>query len=392
MSETKKEEELNPQEAPKQEETKNAEPEKAEEKAEVKTEEEKPVEQPKEEQKEEPKEESKEEQKEETKEEQKEETKEETKESEPAQNPEQDKKEEKELTPEEEDKQDLYDAIQDLKPEEASDNIKSKLLIMADLFLDYKKFENEQYGVEYDKLQDKYDKKYQEIYDKIEEIVSSKENIELTQEEKDKYGITDDGEAKSIDDYWEKVIINSRYFTITDKDKVILKYLTKVKSVKFPEKVNDFRVDFYFSPNEFFSNEIISKKYIYGKDATLKKAEGTVIDWTSKDKNTTIDIVKKKIKKGKRFIYENKEEKVDSFFSFFSQVEDMTFLSDEVTFFKEDLFMNQLEYYMDIVAKTKNGGLDDDDDLDDEGDGEHGNKHGGNDQANDGKKEECKNQ
>ena len=264
---------------------------------------------------------------------------------------------------------------------------------MADLFLDYKKFENEQYGVEYDKLQDKYDKKYQEIYDKIEEIVSSKENIELTQEEKDKYGITDDGEAKSIDDYWEKVIINSRYFTITDKDKVILKYLTKVKSVKFPEKVNDFRVDFYFSPNEFFSNEIISKKYIYGKDATLKKAEGTVIDWTSKDKNTTIDIVKKKIKKGKRFIYENKEEKVDSFFSFFSQVEDMTFLSDEVTFFKEDLFVNQLEYYMDIVAKTKNGGLDDDDDdLDDEGDGERGNKHGGNDQANDGKKEECKNQ
>lgn len=68
----------------------------------------------------------------------------------------------------------------------------------------------------------------------------------------------------------------------------------------------------------------------------------------------------------------------------------MTFLSDEVTFFKEDLFMNQLEYYMDIVAKTKNGGLDDDDDLDDEGDGEHGNKHGGNDQANDGKKKNAK--
>ena len=169
MSETKKEEELNPQEEPKEEQ----------------------------------KEETKEEQKEETKEKPKEETKEETKESEPVPNPEQDKKEEKELTPEEEDKQDLYDAIQDLKPEEASDNIKSKLLIMADLFLDYKKFENEQYGVEYDKLQDKYDKKYQEIYDKIEEIVSSKENIELTQEEKDKYGITDDGEAKSIDDYWE---------------------------------------------------------------------------------------------------------------------------------------------------------------------------------------------
>lgn len=112
------------------------------------------------------------------------------------------------------------------------------------------------------------------------------------------------------------MIINSRYFTITDKDKVILKYLTKVKSVKFPEKVNDFRVDFYFSPNEFFSNEIISKKYIYGKDATLKKAEGTVIDWTSKDKNTTIDIVKKKIKKVKDLFMKIRKKKLIHFFLF----------------------------------------------------------------------------
>ena len=49
------------------------------------------------------------------------------------------------------------------------------------------------------------------------------------------------------------------------------------------------------------------------------------------------------------------------FFSFFSQVDDRAFLSDEVTFFKEDLFVNQLKYYLDIVSKTKNGGLDDDD-------------------------------
>ena len=84
----------------------------------------------------------------------------------------------------------------------------------------------------------------------------------LTPEEMDKYGITETEEPKAIDDYWEKVIINSRYFTITDRDKVILKYLTKVKIVKFPENVVDFRVDFYFKPNEFFTNEILSKKYI----------------------------------------------------------------------------------------------------------------------------------
>ena len=348
MSDIKKEEEQNPQ----QEEEVKPEPEKKEE--EEKTEKE-----------EEPKEENK-------------------KEEAP--------KEEKELDNEEEDRKELYDAIKDLKSNEVSDNVKSKLILLSDLHMEYKKFENEQYGKEYDQLQDKYDRLYQEIYAKIDDIVNTKEKIELTAEEMEKYGITDDGETKSIDDYWEKVILNSRYFTITDKDKVILKYLTKVKMEKLPESVMDFKVDFYFKENEFFSNEILSKKFIYGKDALLKKAEGTTINWVSSDKNTTIEKVKKRVKKGKKYITEFKESKVDSFFSFFSQVEDMSFLTDEVTFFKEDLFGNQLEYYMDIVSKTKNGGDDEDLDDDDEGDGKGGNDKEPKGEGNDGKKEECKNQ
>ena len=302
-----------------------------------------------------------------------------------------DVKEKKELTDEEEDRKELYDAIKDLKSEDASDNVKSKLILLSEIHLDKKRVEDDQCGKEYDELQDRYDKQYQEIYDKIDDIVNSTEKIELTPEEMNKYGITETEEPKAIDDYWEKVIINSRYFTITDRDKVILKYLKKVKIVKFPENVVDFRVDFYFKPNEFFTNEILSKKYIYGKDGLLKKAEGTEIDWKSSDKNTTIEKVKKKIKKGKKFINEYKETKVDSFFSFFGQVDDMSFISDEVTFFKEDLFGNQLEYYMDIVTKTKNGGLDEEEDeLDDDG-YEGGNKEGKK-EGNDGKKEECKQQ
>lgn len=296
-------------------------------------------------------------------------------------------KEEKELIPEEEDKKELYDAIKELKPEEVSDNIKTKLLALANIHLDYKKLENDKYGQEFDILQDKYEKEYQEIYNKIDEIVKSKEKIELTPEEMEKYGITDEGEAHEIEDYWEKVIINSRYFTINDKDKNIIKYIKKVNMVKFSENVNNFRVDFIFQPNEFFTPEVLSKSYEYDKDGVLKRAIGTNIEWKSPEKNPTVDKVRKKIKKGKKFIHEEKEEKVDSFFSFFSQVEDMTFLSDEVTFFKEDLFVNQLEYYLDIVSKTKNDGLDDED-LDDDNDGKGGN--GG--EGADGKKEECKQQ
>jgi len=299
-------------------------------------------------------------------------------------------KDEKELSPEEEDKKELYDAIKDLKPEEVNDNIKAKLLSLANVHLDFKKTENDQYGKEYDALQDKYDKQYQDIYGKIEAIVKSKDKIEITPEEMTKYGITDEGENHEIEDYWQKVIVNSRYFTITEKDKTIIKYIKNVKMVKFPDNVNNFRVDFIFEPNEFFTPEVLSKTYEYDKDAVLKKAIGTKIEWKSKEKNPTVEKVRKKIKKGRKVFHEEKEEKVDSFFSFFSQVEDMTFIQDEVTFFKEDLFVNQLEYYLDIVSKTKNGGLDDDD-LDEEDEDGNGNK-GGNGGADDAKKEECKQQ
>ena len=394
MSDTKKEEEsTNPQpeetvnpEQEKNEEEKIPEPEQPKEENKEEPKEEKEEKEAKEEEKVEPKEEKVEPKEEKIeKEEEKVEPKEENKEEEKP-------KEEKELNDEEEDRKDLYDAIKDLKSDEVSDNVKSKLILLSDLHMEYKKFENDNYGKEYDELQDKYDKQYDEIYSKIDDIVNTTDKIELTAEEMEKYGITDDGETKRIDDYWEKVIINSRYFTITDKDKVILKYLTKVKMVKLPESVMDFKVDFYFKENEFFSNEILTKKYIYGKDALLKKAEGTTINWSSPDKNTTIEKVKKRIKKGKKYFTEYKDTKVDSFFSFFSQVEDMSFITDEVTFFKEDLFGNQLEYYMDIVSKTKNGGEDDDYDDDEEGEGKGGHDKGAKGEGNDGKKEECKNQ
>ena len=344
--------------------------------------------------------------------EQEEDKKDENEKGEEAPIPEKDKNE---LNAEEEGKKEILDAIKDLKPEEVSANVKSKLILLSNVHSDYLKIKEDQYGIEYDTIRDIYDKKNQEIYDKIETIVTTKEKeqIEITQEEKEKYGITDDdSEIKEIVDYWEKVIINSRYFAITDKDKVILKYLNKIKMEKFPKNntnnINDFRVDFYFKENEFFSNEILSKTYIYNKDATLKKAEGTKINWKSPEKNTTIEKVRKKTRKGKRVFNEEKEKFVDSFFAIFEQVDDMNILTDEVGFFKEDLFLNQLEYYLDIVSKTKNGDFDDGEDYDDGYDdgynnnydnnnydkydkGKKGGKYGGNG-GNDGKKEECKNQ
>ena len=302
-------------------------------------------------------------------------------------------KKEEELSPEQEDKKEIYDAIKELKKEDANDNIKSKLVLMTDVYLEQKKVERENFGKEYDVLTDKYDKKYNDIYEKIDKIVKSTDNIEITAEEKEKYGIGDDGENKEIEDFWEKVIVNSRYFTITEKDKAIIKYLKNVKMVKLAQSgeskdasINDFKVEFTFKENEYFTPEILTKTYKYDKDAVLKSAEGTEINWKSEEKNPTINKVKKKVKKGKKFHEITKNEKVDCFFAFFSQTKDMNFLTDEVTFFKEDLFVNQLEYYLDIVSKTKHGAnSEEDDDLEAEG-GEEKKDEGSE------KKEECKQQ
>ena len=102
-----------------------------------------------------------------------------------------------------------------------------------------------------------------------------------------------------LKDYWNKVIINSRYFTINEKDKTIIKYIRNVNMVKFNENVNNFNVDFIFQPNEFFTPEILSKTYEYNKEGTLKKAIRTDIEWKSKEKNPTIEKVKKKLKEEK---------------------------------------------------------------------------------------------
>ena len=290
------------------------------------------------------------------------------------------------LSIEEEDRKDLYDAINDLKPEEANDNIKLKLMSLSEINIELKKLDNDNKGPEYEKIKDGYDKKYQIIYDKMADIVKSSEKIEISPEDYDKYGINQDDQSppSEISDYWLKVVKNSRYFFISEKDEQILKNLKKVELVKFKDKLNDFRVDFIFCENEFCNTEILSKNYIYDKDGVFEKAKGTEINWKSNDKNPTKGIVHKKIRRGKRFIHQDKEENVESFFDFFNKLDDLTYLADEAYFFKDEFFPNQLEYYLDIASKLKSKNDNDENDLDDD---EQEQEY-----ENNNKKEECKNQ
>ena len=261
---------------------------------------------------------------------------------------------------------------------------------------------------EYDVLEEKFDKQYIDIYKKINDIVSNKTQPELSAEEMAAYKITEDtAESKPIEGYWYKVIENSHYFTIINKDKEILKLLTNV-SMEQVEGKKDFIVHFDFAKNDFFTNERLSKKYIFEKD-DVKSAEPTEINWISDDKNHTKEKKNMKMKRGTKTVSKTVTEDVDCFFSFFNKNTELVFLEDEVTFFQEELFANQLEYFLGLVDLThfdkddeiEEAEDEDDDDDDDDDDEEEDKKKKGKKKVKKtkdvkvtggAKNEECKNQ
>ena len=286
-----------------------------------------------------------------------------------------------------------------------SKTLQSKLISVYKISDERRKISEEQYMKEYDALELKYNKQYQEIYKKINKIVFNEVEGEVTPEEKEKYKITDDAaQSQKIEGYWTKVVINSQYFTINEKDKEILKNLVNVTIELCEENKADFIVTFEFAPNDYFTDEKITKKYIFkeGK-GDLASVECSDIHWTSEEKNPTIEKKVKKIKKGKTTRNKTEVIDVDSFFSFFKKSDDLLYLDDEVTFFQEDLFANQVEYYLDLINHSHFGkddvdfseesGEDDDDDDDDDEDDDIGKKKKKKKKSKkDPKKEECKNQ
>jgi len=168
---------------------------------------------------------------------------------------------------------------------------------------------------------------------------------------------------EGIPDYWYKCLKNSKYFPDNEKDDKILLHLKDVRIKSSPESTNtlDFILEFEFSANEFFTETILTKTYIYdAKTEEIEKTIGTEISWTSKDKNPRIKISNKKTKKGKKIEMKTTETSVPSFFDIFANEIKEDVNQDEATFFKEDFFPNSMEYYLNLIEDE----IDEDDDMD----------------------------
>ncbi|XP_043192027.1 nucleosome assembly protein 1-like 1-B [Amphibalanus amphitrite] len=162
---------------------------------------------------------------------------------------------------------------------------------------------------------------------------------EISQEMEDKAKIGDgdaklhdmDENTKGIPEFWLTVCKNVDLLSemIQEHDEPILKHLRDIK-VNFAESPMGFTLEFHFSPNEHFTNTVLTKEYFMKckpderepfsfEGPEIYKCKGCTIDW-QKGKNITLKTIKKKQKHKSRGSTRTITKTVqnDSFFNFFS--------------------------------------------------------------------------
>lgn len=163
------------------------------------------------------------------------------------------------------------------------------------------------------------------MYERRRAIISgskpaTKEEIELGEQaelkDDDEYeALPKDVQPSSsgIPEFWLTALRNHLGIgeLITDRDADALKSLTDIQieylnDSNTPEEIKGmpgFKLNFYFSPNDYFENEVLSKTYVYRTEVSFTgdflydRAIGTEIKWKEdKDLTTEFEIKKQRNK------------------------------------------------------------------------------------------------
>eukprot|EP00253_Pinus_taeda_P003025 PITA_03025 len=174
-------------------------------------------------------------------------------------------------------------------------------------------------------LEAKYQKLYEPLYAKRYEIVNGISDVE-SKDESENNASTDENkeEEKGVPEFWLTAMKTNEVLSvqITGRDEGALKYLKDIKWCRFGTP-KYFKIDFYFDPNPFFKNSVLTKTYRMFESFGFS---GTEIDWYP-GKNLTQKLMKKKPKKlmkkkpkkgAKNAKPVTKTEQCESFFNFFS--------------------------------------------------------------------------
>lgn len=176
---------------------------------------------------------------------------------------------------------------------------------------------------EVQELEKKYATKFNPLYEKRAKIITgaaepTEEEVKAGEQEddedNDKVTQADSAEEEpqgenltGIPEFWLSAMKNhpSVAELITDRDEAALKHLTDIR-MEFLEKPG-FRLVFEFAENEFFTNKLITKTYIfqeeisYGGEFMYDRAEGDKIDWKT-GKNLSVRIESKKQRNKSKFL------------------------------------------------------------------------------------------
>uniref|UniRef100_A0A673KUX3 Nucleosome assembly protein 1-like 1 n=1 Tax=Sinocyclocheilus rhinocerous TaxID=307959 RepID=A0A673KUX3_9TELE len=159
-----------------------------------------------------------------------------------------------------------------------------------------------------------------------------KEKAKVEEEKKDE----EKEDPKGIPEFWLTVFKNVDLLSemLQEHDEPILKHLQDIK-VKFSDagQPMSFTLEFYFEPNDFFPNTVLTKTYKMRSEPDesdpfsfdgpeIMGCTGCTVDWI-KGKNVTLKTIKKKQKHKGRGTVRTVTKTVpnDSFFNFFSPPE-----------------------------------------------------------------------
>ena len=279
----------------------------------------------------------------------------------------------------------------------SDNNLKKKLVAIKKLVCERMSIEKD-FKKEHNKLEYKYEQLYKPFYERRQKIIEGEEkpDIEKIREKLEELKINEEEakkekeDEKGIPEFWYKVLLNNQDIMINDKDKDVLKKLKLIKCNA--EENGNFSLEFYFEPNDYFTNAVLKREFILDEDYDIKEIKSDEIDWKSDSVNPTIELKQKKVKnkRTKQVKTITQKTKVPSFFSSFKHFEkkegenkeekneeDEDEEGEEVTIedeydlalqFKEEIIPYAIEYYLGIADDGEDdlGGEEDEEDEEEE--------------------------
>lgn len=213
------------------------------------------------------------------------------------------------------------------------ENVRRRVRALKNLLVEANKIDVNYYK-ELHALESKYQKLKQPLHDKRAKIVTGQYEPTSSEaefpEEYQTWELNQQSSNESgIPNFWLTAFLAIDHLAevISERDEPILKYL---QDVRLTTSDSGFKLDFHFAPNEFFSNQVLSKSYDLKFEADaddalsyagpeVVKSTGTKIDWKSDEVNPTIDASSHTTKAKNRQVARNQlgQVQVDSFFNFF---------------------------------------------------------------------------